>query len=162
MKRNFVYIGWLLLVAAGTFCLGEDFTVRVLNANNEHPLRKESVSISLFYANGDATPAKYDGVMKLRTDRNGEAQFRLPDPSPAKVSIKVRLRSGHWRVQDWAMVPTRDLMQTGVVQEPESSDTESPTAPKPGVALFLARPVSMAGELVSPVWRVLKWPFHWL
>ena len=71
---------WFLLVWLGPFCFGQVITIRVINANNGHPLKKQQVSVSLLYEKDQKPPVTYDAVVRVATDAEGKAQFDLPAP----------------------------------------------------------------------------------
>jgi len=120
--------------------------------NNSCPQCQESVS--LLYDKGEKAPAKYDAVMRLETDVNGEAQLILPEPAPAHLGITVRLISEHWHWVCWHFVAAQDLIQRGIaVTEPSHESTRSSAAVKvePGEILFVARPFTFFEELLYPL-----------
>src|SRR5262245_26315462 len=107
----------LLLLCLAPVCLAQEMKVRVINAANGRPLPKQAVSVSLLY---DKTydkeiPAKYDAVLNLQTDANGEAYFELPQPPPTHFAAQVRVDWSHWKCGCAILGSTDDLVQTGIV-----------------------------------------------
>jgi hypothetical protein len=112
--------------------------IRVIDANNGHPLVQQNVSVALLYGKDEKAPAKYGANLNLETDANGEAQFHLPEPAPVHFSAHVRLTSEPWHCRCISLVTTQDVLQKGSVQALGSEPTGSATnaKPEPGVILF--------------------------
>jgi len=151
-KRYSQCLVWFLLLWLSPSCFGQVIRIRVIDLKTGRPLQKQPVSVTLFYDKGEKTPAKYDANLRLETDVNGEAQFRLPEPVPVHLATQVRLTSEHWHCGCMALIATRDLIQIGIVQTPGPESTTSATNAKaePGVILFLARPFTFLERLFYP------------
>jgi hypothetical protein len=151
-KQYYRCIVWFVVLWLSPLCFGQVVSIRVVNANNGHPLPKQNVSVALLYEKGEKTPAKYDANLSLETDGNGEAQFRLLEPAPVHLAAQVRLTSEHWHCGCMALVAIQDLVQKGIVQTPGPESTTSATNAKarPGVILFLARPFTFLERLFYP------------
>jgi len=141
------------MFAAGFTAQAQAIRIRVINANNAHPLVEQNVSVALLYGKDEKAPAKYDANLNFETDANGEAQFHLPEPAPVHFSAHVRLTSEHWHSGCVALVTTQDVLQKGSVQALGSELTRSTTnaKPEPGVILFLARPFTFIERLLYPL-----------
>jgi hypothetical protein len=109
----------------------------------------QPVLVGLHYGQNEKAPAKYDANLRLETDASGEAQFHLPEPAPAQLVAQVQLTSEHWHCFCMALITTKDLIQTGIVQPPGRESTASATNAKaePGVIVFLARPFTFLEKL---------------
>ena len=72
-----------LLLCLAHLCRAQEVRVRVINAENGRPLQKQGVSVSFLYDKkyDKEIPTKYDAVLNIETDVNGEAHFKLPEPS---------------------------------------------------------------------------------
>src|SRR5713226_2379832 len=92
-KRYSQCLVWFLLLWLSPSCFGQVIRIRVIDLKTGRPLQKQPVSVTLFYDKGEKTPAKYDANLRLETDVNGEAQFRLPEPG---VSILLCKRLWSW------------------------------------------------------------------
>ncbi len=129
--------------------------IRVINVNNGHPVPRQNVSVGPAYAKIEKAPAMYDANLRLETDANGEAQIRLPEPSPAHLVAQVYLTSEHWHCGCLALVATQDLIQKGIVQVsgPESTVSAANAKAEPGVILFLVRPFTFLERLLYPLMK---------
>jgi hypothetical protein len=145
------YLVCFLLLWVGPFCLAQTVTVRVINADNGHPLQKQHVSLTLLYDKGDKTPAKYDTTLNMETDVNGEAQFRIPEPAPAKFAAQVHIDWTRWHCGCAVLAVTQDVIQEGIV-ESVADLRKSPVPRKaiPAEILFVARPVSLFERMLPP------------
>jgi len=146
-----------LLLSLGPFCFAQAVTIRVINAADGRPLKKQPVSFSLLYDKGEKTPANYESSLSGETDANGEVQFRISEPVPAHFSAMVHLTSEHWRCGCWVMALTQDLIQKGIEgPQPSAKSEKSDAAVKavPWEILILARPFPFFERLLYPF---LKW-----
>lgn len=146
------YLVWFLPLLLGPSCFAQGVTVRVINAANGHPLQKQSVTVSLLYEKGERTPAKYDATLRLETDVNGEAHFRLPEP-PVHFSAQVRVDWSHWKCGCGVLGSTDDLIRKGILGPvPTAKSENSATLFKvvAGEILFVARPLSFFERLLYP------------
>jgi hypothetical protein len=152
--RFFVLV---LLLCLGPICLAQEVTVRLINAANGRPLQKQAVSVSLLYDKryDKSIPAKYDAVLNLETDVNGEAHFRLPVPPPAHFSAQVHVDWSRWRCGCGIMGSTDDLIGKGIVGPVPTTDSSTSVRLKaaPGQVLFVARPLSFFERLLYPIMK---------
>jgi hypothetical protein len=149
-------IRWFLLFWLSSFCAAQVVTIRVIEAADGRPLQKQRVSVSLLYDKNEPTPTKYDAVLSLETDQNGEAQFRLPEPAPAHLATQVNLTSEHWRCGCSLLATTRDLIQKGIVEPkpgPESKKSAVLAKAEPGEILILARRLTLFERLLYPLMK---------
>jgi hypothetical protein len=136
--------------------MGQEVTVRVINVANGRPLPKQAFSVSLLYDKkyDQEIPAKYDAVLNLETDANGEAHFKLPEPPPVHFSAQARVDWSHWKCGCAIMGSTNDLIQKGIVGPVAAIDSKKYAAllkPAPGQILFVARPLSLIERLLYPL-----------
>jgi hypothetical protein len=132
---------------------GQVIKVRVIDCAHGRPLAKQQVSIILLYDKGEPPPPSDGRKLLLQTDVKGEAQFRLPEPRPARLEADVRLTSPQWSCGCSALVGTEDMIRKGVVKAdacPRANQSAESLKAVPGEILFLALP---------PVWwQRLLWP----
>src|SRR5260370_41102353 len=147
----FRYLFWFLVLGNHLFCFGQVLRARVINAKNGHPLPKQHISISLLYEKGEKIETKQGALLELETDINGEAQFTLPEATPAHLSARARLTSEHWRCGCWALVATQDAVQKGIVEGNELTTPAKPVKAEPGEILFIARPLTFLERLLYPL-----------
>jgi len=148
-KQYYRCIVWFPLLWLSPLCFGQAVKIRVVNANNGHPLPKQKVSVALLYEKGEMTPANYDTNLRLETDSNGEVQFSLPEPAPVHLAAWVRLASKRWHCKCTLTVSTQVVVEQGIVQTPGTELPTSVTKAKagPGVILFIARPFTFLERL---------------
>jgi len=153
-KQSFRWLVGLLLLWLSYPCFGQVIIkIRVTDSKTGSPLQMQPVSVGLHYGQGEKAPAKYDANLRLETDADGEAQFRLPEPAPAHLVAQVRLTSEHWHCFCMALVATQDLIQIGIVQTPGGESAASATNAKaePRLILFLARRFTFLEKLFYPL-----------
>jgi hypothetical protein len=153
-KQYFRCLVWFLLLWLSPRCFGQVIRIRVTNSKTGRPLQMQPVLVGLHYSQGEKAPTKYDANLRLETDANGEAQFRLPEPPPANLVAQVRLTSEHWHCFCMVPITTKDLIQMGIVVQPsgrESTTSATNAKAEPGVILFLARPFSFLERLFYPL-----------
>jgi len=131
--------------------------VRVINAENGRPLQKQGVSVSFLYDKkyDKEIPPKYDAVLNIETDVNGEAHFKLPEPPPVHFSAQVRVDWSHWKCGCGVLGDTDDLVRKGILG-PVPTDSKKSAAlfkPAPGEILFVARPLSFFERLLYPIMK---------
>lgn len=156
VTTGFWCLACLLLLCYGPFCLAQDVTVRVINAENGHPVQKQAISVSFLYDKkyDKEIPAKYDLVLNLETDVNGEAHFKLPEPPPVHFSAQVRMDWSRWKCGCGILGSTDDLVQKGIVGPVATTDSKNSAAlvkAVPGEILFVARPLSFFERLLGPL-----------
>jgi hypothetical protein len=151
-KRYFRFFGWFLLLWISPSCFGQVIRVRILNGENGHPLPKQQVSVTLLYEKGDQKPAKYDAVLNLETDVNGEAQFKLPEPPPVHFSAMVGVDWSRWKCGCGVLGSTNDLIQKGI-QGPtiQSKSFDARFTAAPGEVLFVFHPLTFFERLFYPL-----------
>jgi hypothetical protein len=152
-RRCFWSLTCFLLLCVTPLCYGQEIRVRIINGKNGHPLPKQQVSVVLLYEGSETKPAKYDAVQHLDTDANGVAQFFLPEPGPAHLSIGVRLTSEHWHCgcDVAALVVTKELIQKGIVKGRGLSSPGKPVTAALGEIVFVARPFTFFETLLYPL-----------
>ncbi len=138
-SQYFRYLVWSLLLWISPLCFGQVIRMRVINAENGHPLPKQHISVSLLYEKNEKVPAKYDALLHLETDVDGEARFSLPEPAPAHLSATTSLTSEHWRCGCWALVVTQELIQNGIVEGQKLTTPAMQLKAEPREILFVAR-----------------------
>jgi len=137
---------WIILLSS--VCFAQQLRVRVLNARNQQPLEKQTVTVQYL----SEKPPSASSPLRLETDNRGEARFTLPNPVPTSVNIKVSLTSEHWHCGCWVMADTAQVLRNGVAQPPSSKrakKTETVRA-EPGEVVILARPLTFGERLLYP------------
>jgi hypothetical protein len=139
---------FVLLFLLAPVCLAQEVAVRLINAVNGRPLQDQPVSVSFLYDRKyDKSIPKYDRVLHLETDVNGEAHFRLPEPPPTQFSAQASLDWSRWNCGCGILGSTDDLIGKGIV-------ANSPTsAAVPGQLLFVTRPLSFFERLIYQVMK---------
>jgi hypothetical protein len=122
--------------------------IRVINSNNDRPLAKQSISVNLLYDTGQKVPAEYAANLLLEADVNGEAQFRLPEPTPAHLWVRLYLTSERWRCDCAALITTEGVLQKGIVKALLPANKAKA---EPGAILFLVRPFTFLERLLYPL-----------
>jgi hypothetical protein len=155
-KHHFLFSSWFLLLWISPCCFGQIIRVRIINGENGHPLPKQQVSVSLLYEKGEQKPARYDEVLNLETDVNGEAHFKLPEPPPVHFSAQVRVDWSRWKCGCGVLGSTDDLIQKGILgPEPTTNPKNSDAlfTAVSGEVLFVARPLTIFERLLYPLLR---------
>lgn len=129
-------------------CLAQTITIRVINGKNGHPLAKQNVAVWFLYAQGESAPANYHSQLGLVTDKNGEAQFVLPEPPPAHLSASVHIDADRWRCACMLLDSTKNVVKVGVIK---SQLKDKDGTPKPGEIVFVARSLSLLYRLLGPL-----------
>src|SRR5258708_24999824 len=129
METTFRHSVCVLLVALGHLCFGQAITVRIIT-DKKVPLQKEEVALSLLYEKGEKTPAKFDPILHLETDKEGEARFVLPEPAPAHLSVLVKQGSPYWHCGCWASAETQEVIRDGLVES--AANPKAFSKAKPG------------------------------
>jgi hypothetical protein len=158
VNGGYRYLACLLLLCLGPFCQAQEVKVRVINAANGRPLEKQAVSVSFLYDKkyDKEIPAKYDAILNLETDVNGEAHFKFPEPPPVHFSSQVRVDWSRWHCGCGVLGSTDDLVRKGIlgpVQPTESKKSAAPFVAVPGEILFVARPLSFFERLIYPIMK---------
>lgn len=139
----------ILMLAVCPVCYAQSVRVRVVDGKNGHGLPKQAVSVQFLYEK----PAKASPPLHLETDSNGEAEFSIPEPSPAHLSVRVALTSEHWHCGCLMMADTEAVVHKGFL-EGMPAKTKVPTPPanaEPGYIVFVARPFTFAERLLHPL-----------
>jgi hypothetical protein len=140
-------IGALLLCQ---FSFAQAVKVRVVNGNNGDPLPKQAVSVQFLYDK----PPKASPPLRIETDANGEAQYRIPDPPPEYVDVRLALTSEHWHCGCWVMAHTEDVISKGIVDATPPNKAKASTTPanaEPGQIVFIVRPYTFFEKLLYPL-----------
>ena len=155
VPRCFRLLVLSLLAFLSPACLGQTIAVRVVMEKNSRPLQKQPVTVSLFYdkSKGEHFPPDFKTHFRLETDANGEAQFEIPKPPPAHVSVTIQLTS-LWHCCCWVLADTQDVVQKGIV----ASDrlyvgSDAPVKMHPGEIIFLTRPLAFWEWLLYPIMK---------
>lgn len=154
-ERHLRVITLFLLLWISPSCFGQVNRVRIINGKNGHPLPKQQVTVTLFYEKGDQKPAKYDAVLSLETDINGEAQFRLPVPPPVHFAATVSsVDWSRWKCACGILGSTDDLVRKGIVGPVATAESKKSAAlftAVPGEVLFVFRPLTFFERLFYPL-----------
>jgi hypothetical protein len=162
-RRYFWVFPLLLLPCVNTTCFGQTVRIRIVNATDERPLRKQNVSVSGISGNEAPQEAADRKVLanpptpdlRLVTDAKGEAQFELPRPAPAYFYVHAELSGPVWDCFCSVRVSTEDVMQKGFMVVTSYNDKgahSSPSiGPRPGEVLFDLTPTKW--------WVRVLWPF---
>src|ERR1700724_2180864 len=81
MNRVIMHVA-LLFTASLSICCAQEFSVRLIDARNGHPLPNETVTVS-FTENERSLK-----LFNVKTDANGTATFQLPTPLPPNVLVR--------------------------------------------------------------------------
>jgi hypothetical protein len=154
---HFRYSVWFLLLSVHSLCLAQRITIRLIDVRDGRPLPNRQVSLSLLYDKDERTPPKYEAALYSKTDSNGQAEFRLPEPAPAHLSAWADVTSSeHWWCICSALVATQDAIQKGyVAPQPGPWAQKKPGSAKavPAEILFLARPWNLLERILAPLER---------
>ena len=131
-------------------------TVRIVNAENETPVKNKHVYV--FGVSGNAPMKRADKRrepppdLRLVTDANGEVGFDLPKPAPDYFFVHAVLSGSHWDCYCGVRVSTEDLLRKGfLLMSAYAKRKPNPKIqPRPGELLFVLRP--------TPWWERLFWP----
>jgi hypothetical protein len=140
-------IGVLLLCQ---FSFAQAVKVRVVNGNNGDPLPKQAISVQFLYEK----PPKASSPLRIETDANGEAQFRIPESPPEHLDVKLALTSEHWHCGCWVMADTEDVIHKGIVEATPPDKAKASTTPanaEPGEIVFIVRPFTFFEKLLYPL-----------
>jgi len=132
------------------FSFAQAVKVRVVNGNNGDPLPKQAVSVQFLYEK----PPKASPPLRIDTDANGEAQFRIPEPPPERLDVRLALTSGHWHCGCLVMAGTEDVISKGFVDAAPPNKAKASTAPantEPGQIVFIVRPFTFFEKLLYPL-----------
>jgi hypothetical protein len=149
-------LGCFLLLSVAPSCLAQEAKIRVINGADGRPLPKLAVSVSFLYDKkyDREIPANYDPSLKLETGKNGEANFKFPQPPPAHFSVQVRVDWSHWHCGCGIIGSTEDLVREGI-NGPSSVSDEKKLAVRykadRGEILVIARPLSFFERLLYPL-----------
>jgi hypothetical protein len=93
-------------------CFLQSEKVRVVDGKYGRALSKQAVSVEFLYEKStNGSPP-----LHLETDSSGEAQFSIPEPTPAHLNGTVALTSERWHCACWMMADTETVVHKGVVQ----------------------------------------------
>jgi hypothetical protein len=152
--RTFL-ISIFIFLCLSSFSTGQNVKVRVINGANGHPLQKQAVSVSILYDKqyDKNIPAKYEPVLNLETDANGEAYFNFPEPAPGHFAVQVRVDWSRWHCGCGVMASTDDLIKNGVMGFGTTTTNNSLAylKPMPRQILIVARPLSFWERLLYPL-----------
>jgi hypothetical protein len=130
-------------------CFAQSVRIRVIDDKDGRGLPKQSVSVQFFYEK----PASVSPPLHLETDSNGEAQFTIPEPTPAHLFVHVALTSEHWHCGCGFMGNTETVVHDGIL-EGLPAKAKAPSVPanaEPGYIVFVARPFTLIERLLYPL-----------
>jgi hypothetical protein len=147
VASGFRYLACFLLLGLVPSCLAQEARIRVINGTNGRPLPNFAASISFLYdKNYDKEiPANYNASLRLETDGNGQAYFKIPQPPPMHFAAQVTVDWSHWDCGGCAILAsTDDLAKKGIVMPVATKDANKFALYKaaPGEILVIVRPLS--------------------
>jgi hypothetical protein len=124
-------LGWVYSAyAQGTI------VVRLIDVKNGNPVKKAYVLVYGYsdYARGSPN---YTFHASIRTDKNGKAEFRIPETAPVYLS----LTASDWESHDSDTFRTADVQKSGVItpRAAFARATELNVSPLPGEIVFVFR-----------------------
>lgn len=160
-RRYIWFFALLLLPCVNTTCFGQTVKIRIVNASNESPVKKQKVSVSGISGKEETQEEAHRKLLtkpttpdlRLVTDAQGEAQFELPKTAPAYFYVRAELSGPVWDCTCLVRVSTEGVMQKGFMVSPhedEGSGSKPSIRLKPGEILFRLRP--------TPWWVRVLWP----
>lgn len=128
------------LICSAGICSSQTTTVRLVDFRNGRPLRDRRVTIRM----GVVPEAP---TVEVKTDQAGVANFTLPSPPPAELSIST---PELWSCAAGWAISSEELARSGVVQLHGCKLRKSLAHIEavPGVAIIYARPIPWWG----PIW----------
>lgn len=143
------FLSCALLLLTALTCSAQTITFRVITDEGT-PLEKKKVSISLEgFKNGE--PVGHGQTAE--TDKNGEARFTFPPPSPEHFFFYVNLGSPYWYCSCNGIPRTEKVAQTGIVQSAASKYSHKSFEPKSGEVLIVVRKFSFIDRLLYPLMK---------
>ncbi len=138
---------WAFLLC--NFCLAQQVTLRVINSKTGQGLPNQPIAVQFLYG----TPAAATAIVNIETNSDGEAQFRVPEPTPRHLNVRATLTSKYWYCVCWVMTDTDKLLRTGIVETAPGSNAVSVNRaePKASEVLFFARPFTVFERLMYPL-----------
>jgi hypothetical protein len=147
MMRYFRFPMWFCLLWIAPVSLGQVITIRVINANNGHPLPKKHIMVGMRDEKSEESLSR----LQLDTDVHGEARFELSNPVPTRLSVVVLLKSRSWRCGCSARVAAQDAVQKGAVEGQNLIRAATPVKAEPGQIVFVARRLPFFERLLEAV-----------
>lgn len=135
MMRHLPLAAWFCWLWIAPVSYGQLITIRVINAENGHPLTKKHIMVVLLAEKGE----KRRPHLQLKTDVHGEARFMFPEPASLRFAVLVRLSSLHWSCRCSAVVTTAVAVQAGIVEGKKSISAATPVKAEPGQIVFVVR-----------------------
>ena len=126
-------------------CFSQAISVRAINGRDGHPLPNETVVAQFL----DEQPARVSSPQQIKTDANGEAQIRVPHPTPKHLMIRLVLTSEHWNCSCGLMTDTGKVLGNGVLQAGNAHGVQ--VAARPGQVVFVATPFTFFERLLYPL-----------
>ncbi len=146
-----------LLLSLAASCSAQEARIRVINGTNGHPLPNVAASVSFLYDKkyDKEIPVSYSANLKLETDGNGEAHFRIPRPPPKHFIAQVTVDWSKWRCGCLVFVYADDLSSKGVVGPVATKDAKEFALYKaaPGEILVIVSPLSFLELLLYPLMK---------
>jgi hypothetical protein len=152
MKRAIMHVGFLFTASLAT-CCAQEFTVRLIDARNGHPLPNETVTVS-FTENERSLK-----LINVKTDANGIATFLLPTPLPPNVLVRnYRL----YPCYQLTSANTQALKQSGLVSRCSKADQAcrcnfskeaGEIKANPGQTVLFARPETLWEKVQARLWE---------
>jgi hypothetical protein len=152
MKRVIISVS-LLLLPSLSICSGQDFSVRLIDARNGHPLPHETVTIT-FTENQKSLKG-----FTVKIDANGTATFQLPAPLPPDVLVR---NYDLYPCYQLTSANTQALQQSGIVSRCSKRDQAclcdfskeaSEIKATPGQIVLLARPATLWEKIQARLWE---------
>jgi hypothetical protein len=138
--KAILFAATILLI--GSSCVAQAVRVRLINEEAKKPISDKRVKIYLYQDRPDEYRAWDNPTLVLRTDSQGEAQFRLSTPRPGYVYMKVDLARSQWECKCVVMSTSSMLMESNGVHHNDGSEEI--------IILIQARPHSLWQRLFSP------------
>lgn len=96
--------------------LGQTIKVRVINEKNGRPLRGQQVHLSFVYGddkNKGGSQLNLKTTFDSSTNKSGEAEFALPQPTADFLSVQVRPTAPYSDCTCTALVSTAEVIEEG-------------------------------------------------
>jgi len=155
VKPSLMLVSFLLF-AEMSICSAQDFSVRLVDVRNGRPFPNQTVTIQYRKIAGGLLDFE---TFTIKADANGSAAFKLPSPTPPKVSITAY---DLYPCYDLQPTDTQQLREFGLAthcSKPSQgcrckfSKQASQTKARPGEVVLLARPVTRWEKFLQHIWE---------